>query len=77
MYVSSSYAHQNAIREKNQALNYLRLSSRIDAVGARLESAIRMKQVRKDVSVCQSGKEGGSDDTPRPLIFVLTACLNE
>lgn len=36
---------QNAIREKNQALNYLRLSSRIDAVAARLESAIRMKQV--------------------------------
>jgi len=26
-------------------LNYLRLSSRIDAVAARLESAIRMKQV--------------------------------
>ncbi|EWM29733.1 snf7 family protein [Nannochloropsis gaditana] len=36
---------QNAIREKTQALNYLRLSSRIDAVAARLESAIRMKQV--------------------------------
>lgn len=37
---------QNAIREKNQALNCLRLSSRIDAVASRLETAIRMKQVR-------------------------------
>lgn len=36
---------QNAIREKNQALNSLRLSSRVDAVASRLETAIRMKQV--------------------------------
>jgi division protein CdvB (Snf7/Vps24/ESCRT-III family) len=38
---------QNAIREKNQALNLLRLSSRIDAVAARVQSAIQMKQVRR------------------------------
>ena len=36
---------QNAIREKNQSLNYLRLSSRIDAVAARLDTAIRTKQI--------------------------------
>ena len=36
---------QNAIREKNMALNYLRLSSRIDAVASRVESAIRMRAV--------------------------------
>ncbi|CAM9646677.1 unnamed protein product [Phaeothamnion confervicola] len=36
---------QNAIREKNQALNCLRLSSRIDAVAQRLETAVRMEQV--------------------------------
>jgi len=36
---------QNAIREKNQALNYLRLSSRIDAVASRVETAIRMRTV--------------------------------
>ncbi|CAM9396846.1 unnamed protein product [Choristocarpus tenellus] len=40
---------QNAIREKNQALNCLRLSSRIDAVASRLETAIRMKQVNKSM----------------------------
>ncbi len=36
---------QNAIREKNQALNYLRLASRIDGVAARVETAVRMKVV--------------------------------
>jgi len=41
---------QNAIREKNQALNYLRLGSRIDAVAARVESAVRMKQVTRTMS---------------------------
>jgi hypothetical protein len=34
---------QNAIREKNSSLNFLRLGSRVDAVAARLESAIRMQ----------------------------------
>ncbi|KYQ93350.1 SNF7 family protein [Tieghemostelium lacteum] len=36
---------QNAIREKNQSLNYLRLASRVDAVASRVETAIRMKSV--------------------------------
>ena len=36
---------QNAIREKNQALNFLRFSSRIDAVAARLETSIRIQEV--------------------------------
>ena len=37
---------ENAIRYKNQSVNYLKLSSRIDAVAARVEQAIRMNQVR-------------------------------
>lgn len=36
---------ENAIREKNQGLEYLRLASRIDAVASRIESAVRMKAV--------------------------------
>jgi hypothetical protein len=36
---------QNAIREKNSSLNFLRLGSRVDAVAARLESAIRMQVI--------------------------------
>jgi len=41
---------QNAIREQNQALNCLRMSSRIDAVASRLESAIRMKSVTSSMT---------------------------
>lgn len=40
---------QNAIRQKNNAQNYLRLSSRVDAVSSRLESAIKMQQVTKSM----------------------------
>ena len=36
---------QNAIREKNQAMTYLQLSSRVDAVASRLETGIRTNQV--------------------------------
>jgi len=36
---------QNAIRQKNQSVNYLRLSSRVDAVSSRVETAYKMKQV--------------------------------
>jgi charged multivesicular body protein 1 len=46
---------QNAIREKNQALNYLRLASRVDAVASRLETAIRMQQTTKVMTSTVSG----------------------
>ncbi|GMI45177.1 hypothetical protein TrCOL_g11788 [Triparma columacea] len=46
---------QNAIREKNQALNCLRMSSRIDAVSSRLETAIRMKTVTKSMTGVVAG----------------------
>ncbi|EDV25142.1 expressed hypothetical protein, partial [Trichoplax adhaerens] len=36
---------ENAIRQKNQALNFLRLSSRVDAVAQRVQTAVTMKQV--------------------------------
>jgi len=38
---------QNAIREKNQALNMLRLQSRVEAVAARVQTAADMNQVSK------------------------------
>ena len=40
---------QNTIREKTQGLNYLKMSSRIDAVAARLETAIRTKEMSKNM----------------------------
>jgi charged multivesicular body protein 1 len=36
---------ENAIRQKNQALNYLRMSARVDAVASRVQSAITTKRV--------------------------------
>ncbi|GIY37318.1 charged multivesicular body protein 1a [Caerostris extrusa] len=34
---------ENAIRKKNEALNYLRMASKIDAVQSKLQSALTMK----------------------------------
>jgi len=48
---------QNAIREKQQALNYLRLSSRLEGVSARLETAIRMNQVSSTMSGIVKGMD--------------------
>jgi len=48
---------QNAIREKNQALNYLRLSSRVDAVAARVETAVRMGDLTKSMSGVVKGMD--------------------
>eukprot|EP00126_Sphaerothecum_destruens_P003584 Sdes_comp17344_c0_seq2m6553 len=36
---------ENAIRQKNQAVNFLRMSARIDAVASRVQTAVTMKQV--------------------------------
>merc|ERR1719359_464827 len=48
---------QNAIRQKNNAQNYLRLSSRVDAVSSRLESAIKMQQVTKSMGNVVKGMD--------------------
>lgn len=36
---------ENAIRKKNEGLNYLRLASRVDAVSSKVQTAMMMKQV--------------------------------
>jgi len=38
---------QNAIRKKNEAMNQLRLASRLDAVASRLDTAVKMNTVTK------------------------------
>lgn len=50
---------QDAIREKNQALNCLRMASRIDAVSSRLDTAIRMNQVTSSMSGVVKGMSKG------------------
>ena len=42
---------ENAIRKKNEGLNYLRLSSRVDAVASRVQTAMQMKQVCSLINV--------------------------
>lgn len=48
---------QNAIREKNQALNYLRLSARIDAVAARVQTALDMHTVSQSMVTVTQGMD--------------------
>jgi len=41
---------QNAIRKKNESLNYLRLASRLDAVVSRLDTQAKMQLVTKNMA---------------------------
>ncbi|XP_078493424.1 charged multivesicular body protein 1b-like [Ciona intestinalis] len=41
---------ENAIRQKNQSLNFLRMSARIDGVSSRVQTAIQMKNVTKNMA---------------------------
>ena len=42
--VARIYA-ENAVRKKNESINYLRMSGKIDAVSSRVQSAVTMKGV--------------------------------
>ena len=37
---------ENAIRKKNEGLNYLRFAARVDAVASKVQTALTMKSVR-------------------------------
>jgi len=50
---------QDAIREKNQALNCLRMASRIDAVSSRIETAVRMNQISGAMKSVVKGMDKG------------------
>ena len=41
---------ENAIRQKNQAINFLRMSARVDAVASRVQSAVTTKRVTTSMS---------------------------
>ena len=46
---------ENAIRERNTGLNYLRLQARVDAVAARIESSIRTQQMSETMGKVVQG----------------------
>eukprot|EP01059_Diplonema_ambulator_P008142 TRINITY_DN17672_c0_g3_i2.p1 TRINITY_DN17672_c0_g3~~TRINITY_DN17672_c0_g3_i2.p1 ORF type:complete len:200 (+),score=98.60 TRINITY_DN17672_c0_g3_i2:61-660(+) len=48
---------QNAIRKKNEALNFLRLSSRIDAVASKVDHAVKMRNVTKTMGMVTKGMD--------------------
>jgi len=50
---------QDAIREKNQALNCLKMASRIDAVSSRLETAVRMNNLSTSMAGVVRGMSTG------------------
>lgn len=50
---------QDAIREKNQALNHLKMASRIDACSSRIETAVRMGQVTEGMKGVVKGMDKG------------------
>jgi len=48
---------QNAIRYKNERVNFLRLAARIDAAAARVETACRMQQVTRSMASVVKGMD--------------------
>ncbi|THG98859.1 hypothetical protein EW026_g3385 [Hermanssonia centrifuga] len=51
----------NAIRKKNEALNLLRLSSKVDAVASRVETAVTMKQMTGNMASVVKGMDKAMD----------------
>lgn len=54
--IAQVYA-QNAIRKKQEQLSLLRLASRIDAVAARVQTAVTMKQVTRNMGMVVKGMD--------------------
>jgi len=50
---------QDAIREKNQALSFIKMSSRIDACSSRIETAVRMGQMTGAMQGVVNGMSNG------------------
>lgn len=46
---------ENAIRKKNESLNYLRMASRMDAVASRVQSGLMMKSLTKNMGSVVKG----------------------
>lgn len=41
---------ENAIRQKNQAINYLKMSARVDAVASKIQSAVMTRKVTNNMA---------------------------
>ncbi|VDP43169.1 unnamed protein product [Soboliphyme baturini] len=53
---------ENAIRKKNESLNYLRFAGKLDAVRSRLQTANSVKQMTKNMNVVVKSLESALSD---------------
>ena len=49
---------ENAIRQKNNSLNYLKMSARVDAVAARVQTAVTTKKITQSIGGVTKAMEG-------------------
>lgn len=67
----------NAIRKKNESLNLLRLSSRVDAVASRVETAVTMRQVTGNMTSVVKGMDKAMEsmnlERVRAIFHILAA----
>ncbi|KAL4241909.1 Snf7 family protein [Abortiporus biennis] len=61
----------NAIRKKNESLNLLRLSSRVDAVASRVETAVTMRQVTGNMTSVVRGMDKAMESMNLERISVV------
>ncbi|OJT13292.1 Vacuolar protein-sorting-associated protein 46 [Trametes pubescens] len=61
----------NAIRKKNESLNLLRLSSRVDAVSSRVETAVTMRQVSGNMASVVKGMDKAMESMNLERISVV------
>ncbi|RDX53909.1 vacuolar assembly protein DID2 [Polyporus arcularius HHB13444] len=61
----------NAIRKKNEALNLLRLASRVDAVSSRVETAVTMRQVSGNMAAVVKGMDKAMESMNLERISVV------
>ncbi|THD24576.1 Charged multivesicular body protein 1 [Fasciola hepatica] len=54
--IAKVYA-ENAVRKHNESVNYLRMSSRFDAIGSRVQSALQMKEAVKNIGMVSKDLE--------------------
>ncbi|XP_016120883.1 charged multivesicular body protein 1b-like [Sinocyclocheilus grahami] len=64
---------ENAIRQKNQSVNFLRMSARVDAVAARVQTAVTMNKVTKSMA----GVVKGMDVTLKSMNLEKISALME
>lgn len=76
---------ENAIRQRNQALNYLRMSARVDAVASRVQTALTTRKVTQsmagvvkamDAAMKSMNLEKISGNETLIFVYMLLLCNN-